>query len=76
MRRAAAHLARCVRTNAPHRGGVGPVVPEVARTAATIEALAPVAVTSEERDAVRLARDFVLAQQLAGDEYAPARDAR
>jgi len=70
--RAAANLARCVRTHAPHRGGVGPGVPEVARTAATIEALAPVAATPDERHAVRLAREFVLAQQLAGDDYAPA----
>ncbi len=75
VRRAAARLASCVRTSPPHRGGVGPVVPEIARTAATIEALAPVAVTPEEHAAVRLAREFVLAHQLTGAEYAPALDA-
>jgi len=74
VRRAAARLARCVRTSAPHRGGVGPVVPEIARTAATIEALAPVAVTPEEHSAVRLAREFVLAHQLTGDDVALALD--
>lgn len=74
VRRAAANLARSVRTSAPHRGGVGPVVPELARTAATIEALAPVAVTSEERTAVRLAREFVLAHQQSGEEQAAALD--
>lgn len=72
VRRAAAKLARCVRTRAPHRGGVGPLVPELARTAATIEALAPVAFTAEERTAVRLARDFVLAHQLSGEDFAAA----
>jgi hypothetical protein len=70
IRRAAAGLARCVRSRSPHRGGVGPGVPEIARTAASLEALAPVAASAEERAAVRNARAFLETQQLAGDNYA------
>lgn len=70
--RAAAALARLVRTGPPHEGGVGPIVPETARTAAVVEALAPVAATPEERAAVVRARAFITAQQLSGADYAPA----
>jgi hypothetical protein len=72
--RAAAVLARCVRSRAPHLGGVGPELPEIARTAATVEALAPVAATLEERAAVRYARTFLAAQQLSCASYAATAD--
>ena len=72
--RAAAGLAGCVRRRAPHLGGVGPRVPETARTAAVVEALAPVARTPDEHAAVTLARQFLLRQQLSGASYAMTPD--
>jgi hypothetical protein len=68
--RAAAGLVRSVRSERPHQGGVGPNVPEIARTAATVEALAPVAVSAEAREAVELARAFLRRHQLSGADYA------
>jgi hypothetical protein len=59
-----------VRRRSPHLGGVGPSVPETARTAAVVEALAPVARTPDEHAAVALAREFLLRQQLSGASYA------
>jgi hypothetical protein len=74
MERAAAGLVRCVRQRAPHRGGVGPALPETARTAATVEALACMPDDAEARAAVRQARAFLTAQQLFGSDYAMTPD--
>ena len=73
IERAAAGLVDAVREHAPHRGGVGPDVPEVARTAATIEALAPLD-TPSARAAVTRAADFVRRQQLRAGDYAKAKE--
>jgi hypothetical protein len=72
--RAAAGLAACVRNAAPHLGGVGPEIPEIARTAAVVEALAPVARTADEHAAVTRARAFLTRQQLSGADYAMTPD--
>jgi hypothetical protein len=63
-----------VRRRAPHLGGVGPEVPEIARTAAVIEALAPIASTPDEHTAIDLARGFLTRHQLNGADYAMTRD--
>ncbi|HEY4159540.1 MAG TPA: AMMECR1 domain-containing protein [Polyangiaceae bacterium] len=76
-----ATLARCaellieaVRAHAPHRGGVGPgAVPELARTAATVEALRVVD-SSRARSACELARDFLRKHQLFAERSLTARD--
>ncbi len=72
--RAAAGIAACVRRTPPHLGGVGPTIPEIARTAAVVEALAPVVRTPDEHAAVTLARQFLLRQQLSGATYAMTPD--
>jgi hypothetical protein len=69
-------LLSTIRETAPHSGGVGPSVPEIARTAAAVEALRTCAETPSEHDAIRRARAFLFRQQLSCARYARARDPR
>ena len=74
LERAAAALVAAVRDHGPHLGGVGPgSVPEVARTAATVEALMGLDST-EARAACTRARAFLLKHQIHGDNCAKAPD--
>jgi AMMECR1 domain-containing protein len=74
LERAAAALIAAVPEHEPHIGGVGPgSVPELARTAATVEALAPLD-SPEARAACQRARRFLLAHQLHGERCAKAAD--
>jgi hypothetical protein len=73
--RAAEGLVQAVRADAPHRGGVGPGVPEIARTAVTMECLCRVP-SRAARNAVGRARQFLLEQQLFGASYARTPDPR
>ena len=75
MVRLAANAARALvsslREGGPHRGGAGvTAVPEVALTAAAIEALAPLT-TREARAAVRRGREFLRRWQLLPERLAP-----
>jgi len=72
--RAAAALVASVPEHGPHVGGVGPnSVPELARTAATVEALLTVD-SSAARSARARARGFLLQQQLNGNSCIVASD--
>ncbi|HEY4104259.1 MAG TPA: AMMECR1 domain-containing protein [Polyangiaceae bacterium] len=74
LTRAANALIAAVREREPHLGGVGPgTLPELARTAATIEALSGLD-TTEARAACARARAFLLRHQLRGEHYAKAAD--
>jgi hypothetical protein len=67
--RAIAGLSRGVRGDGPHTGGVGPgAVPELARTAASVEALT-LAGDAEALAAVRRARAFLRRHQLRAESY-------
>jgi hypothetical protein len=66
-------LAACVREHGPHRGGVGPGVPETALTAITIEALATSSLPLARR-ACGLAREFLERSQLLSDALPEAPD--
>jgi len=72
--RATAALVAAVPEHGPHAGGVGPnSVPELARTAATVEAL--LTVDSEAaRGARARARAFLLAHQVNGNDCAQTAD--
>ncbi|HEX7453505.1 MAG TPA: AMMECR1 domain-containing protein [Polyangiaceae bacterium] len=74
LARAAAALIAAVPEHGPHAGGVGPhTVPELARTAATVEAL--LAVDSAESLAARSrARAFLRKHQVRGDHCALSAD--
>jgi hypothetical protein len=75
LTRTANALIAAVRVCEPHQGGVGPgTLPELARTAATIEALNGLD-TSEAKAACARARAFLLKHQLRGDRCANAADA-
>ncbi|MES1178045.1 MAG: AMMECR1 domain-containing protein [Myxococcales bacterium] len=70
LARAVRALIAAVRERGPHTGGVGPgSVPEIARTAATVEALHGIE-TNEARAARALARSFLLKHQIHGDRCA------
>ena len=71
LERALRLLERAVRAPGPHSGGVGPEVPELARTAATVEALALVP-TGSARQAIARAVAFLLRHQLSADRYPAA----
>jgi AMMECR1 protein len=74
LERAAAALIAAVPEHGPHVGGVGPgSVPELARTAATVEALAGLD-SPEARAACTRARAFLLKHQIHGDRCAKAAD--
>jgi len=74
LARATAALIASIPEHGPHVGGVGPgTVPELARTAATVEALMLVD-SAEARAACSRARAFLLRHQLNGARYAPTRD--
>ena len=75
LERAVAALVAAVREHGPHIGGVGPgSVPELARTAATVEALAGFD-SAAARAACARARAFLLKHQIHGDRCAKAPDA-
>ncbi len=74
LARAAAALIAAVPEHGPHVGGVGPnTVPELARTAATVEALRGVD-SADARAACSRARAFLLKHQIHGDRCALSRD--
>ncbi|HEX3855612.1 MAG TPA: hypothetical protein VHW01_31835, partial [Polyangiaceae bacterium] len=74
LARAAAALISAVPEHGPHVGGVGPnSVPELARTAATVEALRVVD-SAEARAACSRARAFLLKHQIHGDRCALSAD--
>ena len=74
LARAVRALIAAVRERGPHTGGVGPgSVPEIARTAATVEALHGLD-TREARAARALARSFMLKHQIHGDRCAKTPD--
>lgn len=75
LERAVAALVAAVPEHGPHAGGVGPgPVPEIARTAATVEALMGLD-SADARAACAGARAFLLKHQLHGARCAKARDA-
>jgi hypothetical protein len=75
LSRAVNALVAAVPEHGPHVGGVGPgSVPELARTAATVEALVGLD-SPEVRGACARARAFLLRHQIHGDRYAKAPDA-
>ena len=72
--RATEALIAAVPEHGPHIGGVGPnSVPELARTAATVEALLTVD-SAAARSARARARTFLLEHQLNGNDYIQAAD--
>jgi hypothetical protein len=74
LARAAAALIAAVPEHGPHVGGVGPsTVPELARTAATVEALLVVD-SADARAACSRARAFLLKHQIQGDRCALSSD--
>jgi hypothetical protein len=74
LTRAANALIAAVPEHGPHAGGVGPgSIPELARTAATVEALQGLD-SNAARAACTRARAFLLKQQIRGNQCAKAPD--
>ena len=74
LARAVHALVAAIPDHGPHIGGVGPgTVPELARTAATVEALVGLD-SPEVRSACTRARAFLLKHQIRGEFYAKSPD--